>query len=274
MHYIVGDIHGCYDEWILLKNKIESIDSQARFVLTGDIVDRGPKVMKMIHWAIQHVSKTGKYQMILGNHEFEKIYWLDSYFDLQKRNLSLKDMWSDGYDFRDVLIEAHATDEEIKHIYDFFHKLPPIKEIDIRNRHFIIAHGGVPSYFLNEDESFDYKYLEGSHAKMVTEDIVWLRTNKNPRLKNTIVIHGHTPIFVDNISDCVEGQIYYNENNINVDCGCVYRKWYPSGNLAAIRLEDFEEFYVYDKLSSNDIYKKRNQLYREKLLSNSTISVS
>ena len=67
--YVVGDIHGCFGSWIKLKNKIEKQDSVARFILIGDIVDRGPEVCKMITWARKHITTDGKYQMILGNHE-------------------------------------------------------------------------------------------------------------------------------------------------------------------------------------------------------------
>ncbi|WP_155885994.1 metallophosphoesterase [Lachnospira multipara] len=42
-HYVVGDIHGCFDEWITLKNNIEKIDEEACFILLGDIIDRGNK---------------------------------------------------------------------------------------------------------------------------------------------------------------------------------------------------------------------------------------
>ena len=36
--YVVGDIHGCYDEWIALKDRIEGRDKQAKFILVGDIM--------------------------------------------------------------------------------------------------------------------------------------------------------------------------------------------------------------------------------------------
>ena len=39
--YVVGDLHGCFDEWIAFKESIEEFDSGAVFFLLGDIIDRG-----------------------------------------------------------------------------------------------------------------------------------------------------------------------------------------------------------------------------------------
>lgn len=44
MHYCIGDIHGCFDEMLLLIQKIENTDKDAEFIFLGDFIDRGPKV--------------------------------------------------------------------------------------------------------------------------------------------------------------------------------------------------------------------------------------
>lgn len=77
--YIVGDIHGCFDLWISLKQQIEEHDSDTKFILVGDIVDRGPQVKEMIDWAMQNISIGGKYQMVRGNQEDLKIQWAGQY---------------------------------------------------------------------------------------------------------------------------------------------------------------------------------------------------
>lgn len=45
----------------------------------------------------------------------------------------------------------------------------------------------------------------------------------------------------------ISGKIWYNCCDINIDCGLVYGRSekYKEANLAAIRLEDLEEFYIY-----------------------------
>ena len=37
MHYVIGDVHGCYDEMIALLNKIEARDSEAIIYFVGDL---------------------------------------------------------------------------------------------------------------------------------------------------------------------------------------------------------------------------------------------
>jgi hypothetical protein len=63
--WVVGDIHGCYDDCMKLLSRPE-IDKRDRIILIGDIIDRGPDSYKMICWAMKHISQTGRYQMICG----------------------------------------------------------------------------------------------------------------------------------------------------------------------------------------------------------------
>ena len=47
-HYVIGDVHGCYEDFLLLK---ERRDPDATIILTGDFLDRGPEVWEMLGWA-------------------------------------------------------------------------------------------------------------------------------------------------------------------------------------------------------------------------------
>ena len=47
MHYVIGDIHGCYQDMMALLNKIESQDQDAQIIFVGDFIDRGPDVVKV-----------------------------------------------------------------------------------------------------------------------------------------------------------------------------------------------------------------------------------
>ena len=53
MHYVIGDVHGCYDEMIALLQKIEERDSEAIIYFVGDFIDRGPKVWEVLEWAME-----------------------------------------------------------------------------------------------------------------------------------------------------------------------------------------------------------------------------
>ena len=49
MRYIVSDIHGCYDQYQMLLEKIQFSEEDELYVL-GDVVDRGPEPSrKLLH---------------------------------------------------------------------------------------------------------------------------------------------------------------------------------------------------------------------------------
>ena len=47
MQYIIADIHGCYEEYLELMNKIELVAEDHLYIL-GDALDRGPEPMKVL----------------------------------------------------------------------------------------------------------------------------------------------------------------------------------------------------------------------------------
>jgi serine/threonine protein phosphatase 1 len=266
--YIIGDIHGCFDEWISLKNRIEEIDSKAIFILVGDIIDRGLETISMLEWAMKNITPDGKYQMVIGNHEFEKIDWIESYIkqvdqaQSKGRNFNLEQMTDDNYDFRRNCLQANISNEKLTEILYFFESLSYYKDLKVdtekRRQHYIIVHGGIKKTMINKDESFkkmtisnyDNDALKRCITQMNKEYILWDRNYKgNGWLKKTIIIHGHTPTFSKQCTSrgAISGKIWYNYCDINIDCGLVYRRNtnYQEANLAAIRLDDLYEFYLY-----------------------------
>ena len=262
--YVVGDIHGCYDEWIELKNRIETQDPEACFILVGDIVDRGPKVMEMIDWAMENITDNGKYQMICGNHELEKIEWFEEFLEYQARfsTTHYSHYFPDNYDFQSTLSRNDVTQQQLEDIILFFMGLPIFKELSIDTgkkqgrQRYIIVHSYLPRDCINKDESVKKRVLtypkthnDIERISAVRErhsEVVWKRNyNGYNWLKSTIVLHGHTPTLVDDIFTVrsQKGKICYQKNDINLDCGLVFRR--PGSNLAAVRLDDLKEFYLY-----------------------------
>ena len=278
--YVVGDIHGCFNEWMCLKEKIEKEDKDAKFILVGDIIDRGYGVYDMLMWAIENVTDNGKYQMIIGNHEDEKLDWLKSYFEDKEFNirLSVADMYNDNYDFKDMCINKNLSDQQLQKILEFFQSLPYYKELDVdmgvRKQHYIIVHGGMPFDCFNKNETFKKRsILKGEDAvqnyrvNKRRSEIVWDRTSDYRSLKRTVVVHGHTPTIVEQGIGIVPGSIHFTNNAINVDCGEVYRNdGAERGNLAAIRLEDLKEYYVHDSLLKEHMNMQTNQEMKAEML--------
>lgn len=65
MRYIVSDIHGCYEQYLALLEKIHFSEADELYVL-GDVVDRGPEPIKVL----QDMMKRPNVIFILGNHDF------------------------------------------------------------------------------------------------------------------------------------------------------------------------------------------------------------
>ena len=61
---IVGDTHGCFDEFLELEAKLLKQYPGIRILLVGDVLDKGPKQLELL----QHIIDRG-YEMVLGNHE-------------------------------------------------------------------------------------------------------------------------------------------------------------------------------------------------------------
>lgn len=76
LHYIVGDIHGCYTELLTLEAKIEGHaerhDARPLVVSVGDLVDRGPASAEVVaHFRVGQGA--GTHVALAGNHEQEML---------------------------------------------------------------------------------------------------------------------------------------------------------------------------------------------------------
>lgn len=62
---VIGDIHGCYDELNELLDRIDWSPSNHILVLTGDLIDRGPKIKETLMFAMN----TPSVYSLMSNHE-------------------------------------------------------------------------------------------------------------------------------------------------------------------------------------------------------------
>ena len=65
MIYAMSDLHGCYDKYIKMLEKINFGDNNTLYIL-GDIVDRGPDGIKIL----QDTMKRKNVIVIRGNHDY------------------------------------------------------------------------------------------------------------------------------------------------------------------------------------------------------------
>ena len=249
MHYVIGDIHGCFDELMRLLDNIESYDPEAIIYFVGDFVDRGPKVWEVLTWIMQHITPDGKYRSVRGNHEQMVLDWYEQWkwWRQEVKGTDSEPDWKEPktkYDFYEVMEKHHMLEpEKLEPVMDFFKNLPYNRLITVTNVRgekvkFRIAHAW---HYQHENISFEDQIYAN----------LWERKLCGNTNSGEIIVHGHTPNLPDEYWPWPEettGKVFYEEksNSINVDGGCCYKKWYASQcpcMLCGICLETLEEFY-------------------------------
>ena len=80
--YIVGDIHGCYNEYVELEKKIlqhaETHQWSPLIISVGDLIDRGPESQQVVEHFIAGEKKL-THLAIMGNHEVEFTRFLHAF---------------------------------------------------------------------------------------------------------------------------------------------------------------------------------------------------
>lgn len=246
MHYVIGDVHGCYDELTRLLSKIEQSDPDAVILFVGDFIDRGPRVLDVLDWMMTHITADGKYRCVLGNHEDLVLQWWRAVKDswISDEPYITDNLPALKYGFDSKLREAgRFTREYIEKVICFFESLPLridlVIDLPSKRQQFTIAHAYLPVPEQTEDPR---------------RTLIWSREHSRGYHgpEDTILVHGHTPTFVADY--CLQQPstrpamiAYAGERCINVDTGCCfhyesYGEQFPC-QLSAICLETREEFY-------------------------------
>jgi serine/threonine protein phosphatase 1 len=226
MNYVVSDLHGCYDKYKKLLERLNMTDCDFLYIL-GDTVDRGDGGMDIL----LDLAKRKNIYSFRGNH--------DHLAQILLRNFAIpNDSYSAGdfiETFRAWLSDGGNTtyedfmnlDKEKQYIVlNYFNSLRLFQELTVENQKFFLAHT-VPakSKMLKMDNChlLDFIMGEPQYEEKYFED--------------TIIVTGHTPTgFIDHE---YTGRIWKGNNHIALDCGAVF------GNpLGCICLETMEEIYV------------------------------
>ncbi len=237
--YVIGDIHGAYDKFMELLDKLNP-QPDDMLIQIGDLIDRGPDGVKVVQWFMKHPEVT----VLMGNHE---LLMNELFFNRSDPNhvLEVTRAWYDngGYSTLNALHELDPN--ETKDIVEWVKKLPTAVNLDIEfdtgKEHFYITHG-----WPNDDPI----------------KRIWNRPTRDSvrPMKDTTVVVGHTPTYFlqEYVDDAKEAEkflndlqitgehceIFHGDGWIDIDCGSGHQVSFPAVRLAAIDLETMEEFYV------------------------------
>ena len=92
---IIGDIHGCLDEFKELLKKVKYNSASDRLILTGDLISKGPYSFETLQLA-----RTLNAEVVTGNHELAFLLYLKnkkrpykSFYALKQRMLPQLEEW-------------------------------------------------------------------------------------------------------------------------------------------------------------------------------------
>ncbi len=222
---IIGDVHGCYPELLLLLDKLgykltfskESVTIQApkqrKLIFVGDLTDRGPDspaVMRLVMAAC----KQGVAYCVCGNHDDKLCRYLNGNKVKLVHGL-------------DVTAEqlATASEEFKKEAYEFFAHLPT--HIIFNNGNLVVAHAGLRAELHGKTGGYVWQAcLYGETTGKNDDDGLPQRLNWTlDYTSETLVVYGHTPIL----------EATWSNNTLNIDTGCTF-----GGKLTAFRYPERE----------------------------------
>ncbi len=230
MTYVVSDLHGCYNEYMQLKNKVLK-NKDDRLIILGDVDSRGPNCAGIF----LDVIEDERVEMIGGNHELMMQGALPYRFKYLSKNSEAYsqryDMWTFCGGYETVKSMENLSEEQVRKIYQFVKSLDYYKEITVNNKDYLLIHAGISNYV-------EEKPLE----EYLPRELVWGRSIEGPIpfLGKKRLIVGHTPTF--NLTPDGKAKILYADYAIYIDCGCVFREY--GGKLGCLCLDTMEEIYI------------------------------
>ena len=226
MTYVISDIHGNYEKFKQMLDKIRFKDTDVMYIL-GDMVDYGEDPIGLLC----DVSMRYNVLPILGKRDYEALEMLtelDRMLSGQSPDpevISKMAVWmSEGG--KPTIDGFKALDADMREgILDYLSDMALYEEVSVAGQDYLLIHAGIadfdpdmpldeymPEDFISTPIDVDTKYFDG-----VT----------------TIV--GHTP--TSELGG--DGKIFRGENTIFIDCGAEC-----GGALGCLRLEDGKEFYI------------------------------
>jgi serine/threonine protein phosphatase 1 len=208
--YVIGDIHGCYDELAALVDDLP-LEASDRIVFLGDYVDRGPDSKRVISYLLGLTQQiTNELVFLKGNHE-----------DMFLAYLGLPGQYGDMFLHNGgaATLASYEISATIKDGSQVLSKLPAGHVEFLRNLRsyyvaepFLCVHAGVHPLKSLENQS--------------ETDSLWIRQEfiANPHRLPYTVIFGHTP----------HREILFDlPYKIGIDTGLVY-----GNKLSCIELEE------------------------------------
>jgi len=210
--FVMSDLHGCLKTFKAMLKRIDFQREDQLFIL-GDFISRGPQNYKTLKKIVDLRKDCYKVFCSRGNHEHAIIEAING-----SDNDILQACAKNG------VLKILSEKIKVKDSYRlFFKSLPYMYELD----NFYMSHAGID---FSEDSFTNYEAMVSIRDYEADTEI----------LNGKTLIHGHVPIPIDLIAECITGQ----HQIINLDNGCILNDHVKGyGNLICLNLDSYE-FYV------------------------------
>ena len=235
MIYAMSDLHGEYEKYLAMLNKIKFSDDDELFIL-GDVVDRGQKPVEIL----RDMSMRHNVFPIMGNHDkmaIDVLSWLldevneaNLYRNINEESMYRLMVWRMNGAQTTIDSFQQIPQEERLILLNYMKEFAPYEVVKTGRKTFLLVHAG-----LGEPDQFDRKKPLDQYT---IRELAFVRFDYDREYfgGDTYIVTGHTPTLT------ITGQpeIYHSHNNICIDCGAVF----TSGALACLCLDNMKEYYV------------------------------
>lgn len=221
--YVIGDIHGYYDDLVELINKLPN-KFESKICFVGDLIDRGPDSQKVVELVKSH-----NYDCVLGNHELMCIeYNGNPYNQYGGYGQSKYNLF--GENGGRATLESYGDIELLQEDIEYFKTLPLyIKYKDLvndRGQSLIVSHSCCLNYLSNLDNPGVDEYILWNRDVLMDNKELFIR-----RSKDLFNIFGHT----------ITDEVVVKDSYASVETG-VARKEKGKGKLSCIAFPSMEVY--------------------------------
>jgi hypothetical protein len=225
--WCIGDVHGCYLEYMELVKKIsKESKNEYRIIQLGDLIDRGPEFKKII------ILEPADY-MVIGNHEWNFVNeWYGNKKCKSKARQLNHESLKQEYEYLQHIIVSLLMRRKT-HFYT-----------RIGDRDYVFTHAplsNVEEY--HTLDKYNFSKFNIAHFAMRSTSVDREKMRKNIDHKVTF-IHGHQQWDYTEIEDQKNSQKDNDVQIYNIDSGCVYGK-----ELVALRVHDLKVLRVSSEFS-------------------------
>lgn len=232
--YMIGDIHGCYNQMVDLLMRIqqdirERPEQNTHIIFLGDLIDRGPDSAKVIDFLINYSPEYADVSFLMGNHE-------EVFLSVMKGDIKSLTAWMEfggrsclrSYKVENLgLIHAdparlmRETLEKVPKAHIDF--ITGFEDYIVKGPYLCVHAGIAPGIALSNQKSRDMRWIREKFLNY-----------RKPH--DHIVVHGHT---------IVEDPVVLS-NRIAIDTGA-----YSGGPITALRVDDEGTAFLQSKKNSD-----------------------